>query len=189
MAHMTRRPMCPYCEYDLSGTYDRFARGDVRCSECGERFEHHEVYWSGRPGDWTWRRGLVNLLVSLCWRMTVALLLIVGSIWLIEAFGNWLAGQTASGFRMSPRVYFLPMIAVGVSVGYVLIRNLPDAVGVESWFLAWIAALGAGATVFIAGPLVQILIGPSYVHVEWFLLFVIVLAGATIVWWYYEHAA
>lgn len=190
ITHMARRPLCPYCEDDLSGTYDRFSREAMRCSECGETFEVAEVEWSRRPGEWTLQRGLAWMGVSLLWRISAAVIILSLGAISIEAFGAWLAGQSSSGFFLSARVYFLPACAIGVIAGLTLMRGLQETAGFESWLIAFVAAGGMVIAMIIARQVSYRVIVPSYIDIELYLFLTTAPAVATVfVWHFYEHGS
>lgn len=128
-----RHPICPYCEYNLRGSFDRSMRS-VRCPECGEEFEAAEVRWSNRKGDWTLAVGIRSAFLFLLVRGALAMVILTASVVLLELLGEMLS-RTAGGFRFGFAPILVIQLIFGLPTGKALSSGFEDAAGFSSALL------------------------------------------------------
>ncbi len=149
-----RQPLCPNCEYNLTGVFDRAAMRPVTCPECGETSQPGEMRWTRKEGDWTLAMGARKLAVHLLLRGLGVAAILAMSIIVVEGIGHGLQ-RIWTNFPVTLGMLVLTQVLVGIPCGKLLMRGIEDAAGFMSVLLPLSAAIMlalAGVVVAIALP-------------------------------------
>ena len=133
-----RPPLCPYCRYDLTGTYHHgHRRYEITCSECGETFMSNEVGERRAHGEWTPIVGLRNLVVAAMWRVPIVAAVALVEFWLLD---SWYGASSAS--PVGDRGFVVATVLAGCALGAVMNYRLNEFAGFEGGIVVTVSVLG-----------------------------------------------